>query len=105
MPQYGALVHSQSQSPRARDFFDIHTLMDGLSINLKAQGDLLKNMFDAKRVPLELLGKISDHRNYHRDDFDSVRDTVKPGFQIQEFDFYVDYVVQAVTGLQPLWEE
>jgi len=66
-----------------------------------ANRELLKGMFDAKRVPLRLLTRIRDHREFHRPDFASVKDTVKPNVRLRDFDFYFDYVVTLVESLQP----
>jgi hypothetical protein len=44
-------------------------------------------------VPLNLLGKIKDYREFHRPDFISVVNTVKGGVKLMDYDFYFDYVV------------
>jgi hypothetical protein len=61
--------------------------------------ELLRLVFEAKRVPLELIGKIKDFRDFHRPDYKSVMDTVKPGVALQGFDFYFDFVLQQVDKL------
>jgi hypothetical protein len=66
---------------------------------------LLRNIFEAKRVPLALIGRIAEYREYHRPDFASVLATVKPNTRLQDFDFYFDYVVDRCRHLEPLWEE
>jgi hypothetical protein len=60
---------------------------------------LLKLIFEAKRVPVELLGKIGGFREFHRADFKSVVDTVKPGVALQDFDFYFDFLLQQADRL------
>ena len=45
-------------------------------------------------MPLELIGKIAGFREFHRPDFKSVLDTVKPGVALLDFDFYFDFVVE-----------
>ncbi|HUG93622.1 MAG TPA: hypothetical protein VML55_22470, partial [Planctomycetaceae bacterium] len=65
----------------------------------------LREVFEIKRVPLSLLGKIADHREYHRADFPAVQGTVKPEFKLHEFDFYVDYVIRKCDDLKTLWDE
>ena len=54
--------------------------------------DLLRLIFAAKRVPLSLLRKVADFRDFHRPDFQAVRDSVKPDAPLQDFDFYFDFV-------------
>jgi hypothetical protein len=67
--------------------------------------DLIRCSFDAKRVSLHLIGQISHYRDYHRQGFDAVRDTVYPWTRLEQFDFYFDYVVKRCEPLKALWEE
>lgn len=107
MPEYARSVKSPSRSARARDFFDICTLVEHYTLDLTADTnrDLIRRMFETKRVPLDLLRRISDHREYHRSDFASVEATVKPGIRLREFDYYFDYVVGLVQALEPFGDE
>jgi hypothetical protein len=65
--------------------FDIY---DGNNVRL------LKDIFEIKKVPLELLYRIDGYREYHRADFDSLQATVRPSLKLEEFDYYFDYVVE-----------
>ena len=106
MPEYGPVVkRNRPGAARARDFLDIHTLVTERKIDLGSQTnrELLLQVFQAKRVPLSLLGLIRDYREFHRADFPAVKATVKPGVEIREFDFYFDYVLRLVEQLKPLW--
>lgn len=107
MEEYEKEVTNPSRSPRARDFVDIFVLTEKFTINFKdpQNHDTLKAIFAAKRVPLTFIGKIAQHREFHRPDFDSVRNTIQPGFDLKSYDFYVDYVIEKSRLLQPLWEE
>lgn len=66
------------KSARARDFYDIHVLMKEAKINLVAPEvlELTRQIFAAKDVPLNLIGKLPNCREFHRPDWPSVRDTV-----------------------------
>lgn len=95
MAEYGPVVKRHREgSARARDFLDIHTLIQRFKVDVTAGGNLrlLTEMFEAKRVPLELLSKIKDTREFHERGFSDVRATVKPGTKLQEFGFYFEYV-------------
>ena len=107
MPEYSKLVRSPSQSARARDFFDIYTVMTNFEIDLlkKSNKNLIKNIFLAKKVPLNLIAKIKNHREYHRIDFESVQATVKPSIELKAFDYYFDYVLKVCEQLETLWKE
>ena len=108
MPEYAEVVANPSRSGRARDFFDIHTLIESFTMDLAGEKnkDLLQKIFHAKRVPLHLIGLVRKYREFHRHDFVSVESTVKPGVRLQEFDYYFDFVVEnCCDPLKPLWEE
>ncbi len=95
MREYREIVRSSSQSARARDFYDIYLLIERYGIDLTTPGnlDLLKKIFVAKRVPLNLLAKIRETREFHREDFVAVKATVGDSAGLKDFDFYFDYVV------------
>lgn len=107
MPEYGKIVRSKSQTARAKDFFDIHTLIKHFEIdlNIKENVGLLTRVFEAKKVPMALLKDIKLFREFHKLDFASVRDTVKPGIKLREFDYYFDFVVDTVNQLETLGDE
>jgi len=77
-----------------------------LSIDLtsKENTELIRNIFDAKRVRLKLLGETGNYREYHRPDFVSVENTVKADVHLESFDFYFDYVVKLCENLESLWK-
>lgn len=108
MPEYGNVVkRRRAGSARARDFVDIYVLETELLLDLtSAQSqETLSGMFKVKRVPLPLLGKIAEQREFHRADFPAVLDTVAAGAKLEEFDFYFDFVLELVAKLEPLWNK
>ena len=58
---------------------------------------LLRHIFEAKRVPLSLLSSVAEFREFHRENFSSVKDTVEPGVVLKEFDFYFDFVLSVIA--------
>lgn len=108
LPEYGEIIRrSYKGTARARDFLDISVLVDARQIDLTSESnkDLIFEMFKAKKVPLEFLGKMKEQRDFHKADFASVIATVKPGQEMQEFDFYFDKVLDLVEQLKPLWDK
>lgn len=102
MPEYGPVVkRTRAGTARARDFLDIYTLITQLKLDMTAPENLklIRLVFEAKRVPIGLIGKINDFREFHRPDFKSVLDTVKPGVALRDFDFYFDFIMQQVGRL------
>jgi len=107
MTEYLNLVKGTAGTARARDFFDIYIVIEHFKISLAKQENiaLLKNIFHAKRVPLVLIRKIQDYKEFHSPDFATVRDTIKVGYDLKDFEFYFDYVVAICNKLETLWEE
>jgi len=103
MPKY---TPNTTKTARARDFFDIYAVMEHFEIDftLLDNVSLLKNIFEAKKVSLSLIGEINRYREYHRPDYVSVEATSKPSIKLKTFDFYFDYVVDKCKCLQSLWE-
>ena len=102
LPEYAPIVKRSGRpgSPRARDFIDIYTLVDTLKLDINTEKslDILRKMFELKRVPFEWLGKIAESREFHRQDFPAVQATVSTDIQLQPFDFYFDYVVRLASS-------
>jgi len=103
MPEY---ILQRRPSARARDFYDIHLVVSLTGMNLSSQEnlELVRHIFAAKDVPLRLLGKIKDQKEFHRPDWDSVRSSSNNP-NLAEFDDYFDFVVDQVSSMKALWEE
>lgn len=101
MPEYSKFLGKSYETARARDFFDIHTVVEYFNINLTTSENLnlLKDIFKAKKVPVNLIGNIKEFREYHRSDFIAVENTVKPNIRIKDFDYYFDYVLNKCNKL------
>lgn len=99
LPDYAQVIPSFSPRPRARDFYDIYTLLQKFEIKIDSEEsrEVLRKVFDAKRVPYGFLKKIKTNKEIHQQDFASLKDTVDPSEKatLQSFDFYFDFVVQA----------
>ncbi|MCJ7579833.1 MAG: nucleotidyl transferase AbiEii/AbiGii toxin family protein [Candidatus Aminicenantes bacterium] len=89
---------------RARDFFDIYSLLTEGSIELSEGGvqELINAIFSKKEVPLKLLDNLEKYRDFHRDDWPSVSISI-PSKYVDNYDFYVDFVISEVRKLQVLW--
>jgi hypothetical protein len=91
---------------RARDFYDIHAAvtLGGVDLEREENRELLRLVFEAKAVPLRLLGNLPQEREFHRGDWPGVEASVG-GEELRGFDFYFDFVVEVVKKLEPLWME
>ena len=56
-------------------------------------------MFAAKRVPLELLTALDEWREFHRQGWDALKDTVDPRVRLRDYDFYFEYVLNVCQEL------
>lgn len=101
MPEYSEFLGKSYETARARDFFDIYTVVEHFNINLTTSENLnlLRIIFKAKEVPVNFIGRIKEFREYHRQDFIAVENTVKMNIRIKDFDYYFDYVVNKCNKL------
>jgi predicted nucleotidyltransferase component of viral defense system len=101
MPEYTKLIGKSYQTARARDFFDIYTVLNHFTIDLTASNniELLKRIFKQKGVDLGLIKNIRNYKEYHREDFSTIQNTVKSDIKLKAFDFYFDYVVMKCDDL------
>lgn len=100
LPDYAKRGHP---APRARDFYDIHTIVTAthMKLNSPTNLQLIGNVFRAKDVDPKMVARIGDHREFHRPDWPSVRLSVTG--DLEEFDFYFDFVLDQVKLLESLW--
>lgn len=88
------------KTPRARDFFDIVSILETGAVNLSSEPnkDLFRAIFAAKIVPLELLYRLPEEREYHRTDWAAVQQSVA-GSALESFDFYFDRAIASIPRL------
>lgn len=92
---------------RSRDFYDITLLVTMLSLDIatKENFDILRAIFEAKRVPIKLLDVVKDTKEFHEADFISVRDTVLSDIELKDFDYYFNFVVELIESLKSFWNK
>ena len=95
----------KTRGARAQDFYDIFAIVTNTGFRFDAADslELTRRIFAVKDVPLALLGRIKDQKEYHRLDWPKVRDSVVG--TIEEFDYYFDFVVREIEPLHALWVE
>jgi hypothetical protein len=101
--QMPAYADSAPTAARARDFFDIYKTVTKRKIDLtsEANRELLRLIFDAKRVPLALLRQVESTREFHRPDWLDVETTAAAG-HVEDFDFYFNFVLEQIEKLKAL---
>lgn len=101
IPEYKEVIFSFTPRARARDFYDIHLIMEMHEIDptTKENIDLIQNVFQAKKVPTHFIKEIRNNKAIHADNWQSVKDTISPYEKLQEFDYYFDFVVKNFEGI------
>jgi len=97
--EYTEIIETHKPRGRAQDFFDIYVILESFSeINLISKKNIsnLKEIFKIKKVPLSILDQLENYREFHRDSFTAVIDTVFKSDQLKDYDFYFDYVLEKV---------
>lgn len=102
MPEYELVRNKRA---RARDFYDIYCIVRERELDMGSSGflELVKHTFGAKDVPLELIPRIPEHREFHRPDWHSVVQSVSQ--DLEEYDVYFDWLVEEIRRLHTLWDE
>ena len=101
--QMAEYPHVNMARPRPRDYFDLHALVTEGSVNLKSSEfmRILREVFAAKEVELSLLQRLPAYREYHREGWASVVDSIPLGSS-RDFDNYANFVEREVQKLEPL---
>lgn len=97
--EYAEIIETHKPRGRAQDFFDIYIILENFSeIDLTSKKSLeeLKEIFSIKKVPLSLLNKLENYREFHRDSFTAVQDTVFNSDQLESYNFYFNYILEKV---------
>ena len=94
--EYRRIVKSHQPVSRARDFVDVYQLCSirGVDFSEPSTGLLLERCFEAKRVPMKLIRTIPEAREFHRDSFHAVEDTVRNRDDLLPYDEYFDGVIE-----------
>lgn len=100
MPEY---LQRNKKTARARDFYDIYVLITKAGVDLSSPEsmELVRNIFAAKDVPLELIERIGDSKELHEPDWPSVEASVTG--RLEGFEHYFKFVVEKALALNALW--
>lgn len=85
--------YRKGKAPRTRDIYDIYVLVKNLNVSLDNEADLINDVFKAKEVPVELLGKIPDNKDHYLKGLQQLSDTIENGLTEQQFDECFNLVV------------
>jgi len=87
--------------PRPKDFYDIYMLINKMKINIRSAENalMLKKIFEKKRVPADLLLIIKEYREYHRNGFRELLDTLPEREKNVSYNEIFDYVVEKMLSI------
>jgi predicted nucleotidyltransferase component of viral defense system len=102
LPDY---PHNNRPRARARDFYDIHELIERSQTGfpVAALPAVLQSVFKAKEVDIALLDHIQTTRDFHVTDWDAVVESVRR--DVEGFDYYFDYVIRLISELRRAWDK
>lgn len=99
-PDYPHIPRNLKRS-RAGDLYDIWAISDYFSIKLDMHLPIVEAVFNAKKVDLGLLDKLSDVKALHMASWSDVELSVS--HDLEDFDFYFDFVNSSAAGLYAKW--
>lgn len=99
---YKNIVISMTPKSRARDFYDIYNLTKHFNIDftLDKNISLLQNIFNAKRVKTSYVNKVRNMKDFHKQSWNAVVDSVDTNEDLKEFDFYFDFVLDTFKHIK-----
>ena len=100
IPEYSKIVPSANRKERARDFFDIWNVSKQFNIDITSIENqiLIKEIFEAKKVPLNFLKLLSEYKDLHKGNWQSVENTIGP--DIESFEYYFDFVMSLINQIK-----
>ncbi|WP_175631616.1 nucleotidyl transferase AbiEii/AbiGii toxin family protein [Bacteroides acidifaciens] len=101
MDKYKDIVNSARPKERARDLYDIWMITQHFA-QLNLTDDLFRNIFGAKRVPLSFLKDFEDLRERNRANWDVVKQTINSDQELQDYDYYFDFVKDLINPFKDL---
>ncbi|WP_075344109.1 nucleotidyl transferase AbiEii/AbiGii toxin family protein [Tenacibaculum agarivorans] len=103
IPEYREIIPTARQKGRARDFYDIWNLCNSFGIDFTSEKNkiMFKNIFDAKLVPIHFLDLLPQYKDFQKEDWNSVVDTLT-ATDTKGFDFYFNFVMDKVKDIKNL---
>lgn len=98
MPEYQKIIPSAKTKGRARDFYDIWNICQNQEIDFINKTELLKEIFDAKKVPLDFLNYFEKYKDLQKEDWVNVKDTIQT--EDFGFDHYYEFVMERVVTIR-----
>lgn len=101
---YQSRFGGKKLKPRARDFYDIHTILQSQKIEFQSKEfkEKLQNVFQKKEVPLALLMEIKEKKDFYLSDWPSVVNSIQSPL---DFDIYFQFVTEKIEELEMFWNK
>lgn len=94
-------LENTGRRPRPKDIYDIYMICSRRNIKLEAKENLLilQQIFERKNVPVDLLISIEKYREYHRQGFAELLDTLPEKEKDISYDEIFDYVKKRMINV------
>ena len=106
LPSYAKIIPPHSPRPRARDFYELHLICEQheIEVNSEASKELVRLIFEAKKVPLSFIKDLASNAQIHRQDWQNVLDTLPASekAEVNDFEYYLLFVVETFNHLTSL---
>ncbi|HEY5588954.1 MAG TPA: nucleotidyl transferase AbiEii/AbiGii toxin family protein [Candidatus Paceibacterota bacterium] len=106
--KYKTIVSTMKRSPRPRDFYDIYYVLKNLpeiDITDVSNLEILKSIFEIKKVPLYFLEELENDFDYHNSEYENLQAIVEQDTKLEDFRFYFDFIKEKVNSIKFFWEE
>lgn len=105
---YKRILTTFKPKPRAKDFYDIHLVMNHFRIDPRSENNvqLIRRIFDTKKATFSI-AELEAKKEMHRSDFASLAPTLSPeaAQTLLTFDEYFAYLIDTFGHLEALWNE
>lgn len=98
-----SLISANVKRSRSRDLYDIWIICDYFAIDLSTHFEVVKAVFEVKKVSLDLLGDLESVKALHESSWADVELSVVG--EIKDFEFYFSYVNNIAKKLYTQWKE
>lgn len=99
--QMPAYTQRSRKGPRPRDFYDIFEISREIDFVTPENKELAREIFEAKKVSLSFLLELEQQKEFHEQEWNSVR--ISAGEGLRDYDFYFERVVQLARQAEALW--
>lgn len=85
--------HMSGKPPRTKDIYDIYVITEKLNVSILDHMDLIRDVFELKKVPIKLLGNIKGLYEHYLQGLPTLQATIPGGIDERKFQLCFEHVV------------